>query len=175
MSVTTAVTATRLPAAGQPRRVTRPAYVLREELPTPAQLARLRAANDMAPRSEEGLRRGLPNSVYGVVVVAVDPGPVDDPAVDGDDGDRRDGHVVGTARIVGDGGAIYYVCDMVVHPDHQRRGIGTRMMDALMDFIDETAPPDAYVNLMADVSGFYERWGFSPTAPVSKGMYLRVE
>lgn len=155
--------------------MTRPAYVLREELPTPEELARLRAENDMAPRSLEGLRRGLPNSVYGVVVVADETVTSEAAADEGPDGERRDGLVVGTARIVGDGGAIYYVCDMVVHPDHQRRGVGTRMMDALMDYIEETAPPDAYVNLMADVSGFYERWGFERTAPVSRGMYLRVE
>ena len=147
------------------------AYELREELPTPDQLARLRELNDMAPRSAEGLRRGLPNSVYGVVVVATS-GPG---AAVRDDVLGSDEPVVGTARIVGDGGSIYHVSDMVVHPDHQRRGVGTRMMDALMDFLEESAPPNAYVNLMADVEGFFERWGFSRTAPVSRGMFLRTE
>jgi len=78
------------------------------------------------------------------------------------------------ARVVGDGGSVFHVCDMVVHPDHQHQGLGSRMMDALMDWIHETAPSKAYVNLMADVDGFYEQWGFERTAPVSKGMYYRV-
>ena len=78
------------------------------------------------------------------------------------------------AKRSGDGGSVYHVCDVAVHPDHQRQGLGSRMMDALMDWIDETAPPKAYVNLMADIDGFYERWGFERTAPVSKGMYYRV-
>jgi hypothetical protein len=30
------------------------------------------------------------------------------------------------------------------------------MMDAIMDYLDEHAPPNASVNLMADVDGFYE-------------------
>lgn len=63
---------------------------------------------------------------------------------------------------------------MVVHPDHQQQGLGSRLMDALMVWIHETAPPQAYVNLMADVDGFYEQWGFDRTAPASNGMYYRV-
>jgi ribosomal protein S18 acetylase RimI-like enzyme len=82
------------------------------------------------------------------------------------------GETVGMARIVGDEGIVYYICDMVVHPDHQGRGLGRRLMDALMSYIDENAPGTAYINLMADVDGFYEQWGFEETAPVSKGMYL---
>jgi GNAT superfamily N-acetyltransferase len=127
-----------------------------------------------------GLRRGLPNSVYGVVVAVGDTEDGDDPEAAGSADVRGEAAagsgetVVGTARIVGDGGSVYHVCDMVVHPDHQGRGVGTRMMDALMAFVEETAPPEAYVNLMADVDGFYERWGFERTAPASKGMFLRT-
>ncbi len=131
-------------------------YELRESRPTVDRFLELRDAAGMAERSREAVERGLPNSRYAVTVV---------------DGT---GETVGMARIVGDGGAVYHVCDMAVHPDHQRQGLGSQMMDALMDWIDETAPPKAYVNLMADVDGFYERWGFERTAPASKGMYYRV-
>ncbi|WP_255246153.1 GNAT family N-acetyltransferase [Halolamina sp. CBA1230] len=116
----------------------------------------LRDAAEMAERSREAVERGLPNSLYAVTVV-------DDV-----------GETVGMARIVGDRGSVFHVCDMAVHPDHQRQRLGSRMMDALMDWIDENAPPTAYVNLMADVDGFYEQWGFERTAPASKGMYYRV-
>ena len=40
---------------------------------------------------------------------------------------------------------------------------------------DETAPPQAYVNLLADVDGFYEQFGFVETRPASKGMSLRTD
>lgn len=143
-------------------------YELRERAPTASELAALREAADMAPRSLEALRRGLPNSVY--AVVAVHEPETDGPTASLD----RSGRVVGTARIVGDDGAVYHLCDMVVHPDHQGRGLGTRLMDALMAYVEETAPPQAYVNLLADVDGFYERWGFERTAPASNGMYLRT-
>ncbi|WP_232700980.1 GNAT family N-acetyltransferase [Halobacterium wangiae] len=132
-------------------------YEVREELPTPERFVELREAADMAPRSREGVERGLPNSVYGVTVV-----------------DTDTDEVVGMARVVGDGATVFHVCDMAVHPDHQRRGLGSRMMDAIMGYVDEHAPENAYVNLMADVDGFYEQWGFEETRPVSKGMFYRA-
>ncbi|MDH5021602.1 GNAT family N-acetyltransferase [Halobacterium rubrum] len=113
-------------------------YELREALPTVERFQELRAAAGMSARSREGVERGLPNSVYGVTVVE-----------EGSD-------TVGMARIVGDGGSVYHVCDMVVHPDHQLQGLGTQLMDAVMAYLDEHAPPNAYVNLTVDVDGFYE-------------------
>jgi GNAT superfamily N-acetyltransferase len=61
---------------------------------------------------------------------------------------------------------------MVVHPDHQGQGLGSRLMDALLEYIEANAPETAYINLMADIDGFYEQWGFEETRPVSKGMFL---
>ena len=130
-------------------------YDLRETVPDPTEFVALREAAEMTPRSLDAVRDALPNTLYGVSVR-----------------DSSTGETVAMARIVGDGGCVYHLSDMVVHPDHQRQGLGSRMMDALMDYIDEHAPETAYVNLMADVDGFYEQWGFERTAPASKGMYL---
>ncbi|NHN41224.1 GNAT family N-acetyltransferase [Halorubellus sp. JP-L1] len=134
------------------------AYVVRERAPTPDEFQRLRAAAGMTSRPREGVERGLPNSLFAVVVEH-----------------EPSGEVVGMGRIVGDDGTVYHVCDMAVHPDHQRRGLGTRVMNALVGYVEETAPAGAYVNLMADVDGFYERFGFEETRPASKGMYARTD
>ncbi|WP_266078581.1 GNAT family N-acetyltransferase [Haladaptatus caseinilyticus] len=131
-------------------------YEIRDELPTVEEFVALREAAGMASRSVEAVERGLPNTVFGVTVV--------------DD----DGEVVGMARIIGDSGSVYHFCDMAVHPDHQRQGLGSRMMERLMRYVEENAPEGAYVNLMADVEGFYEQFGFEYTAPASRGMYLRM-
>ena len=130
-------------------------YELRETVPAPERYVELREAGEMNPKTLEAARRGLPNTVYGVSVV---------------EAEREE--TVGMARIVGDDGVVYYVCDMVVHPDHQGQGLGTRLMDAVMAYVEENAPETAYVNLVADVDGFYEQWGFERTAPASKGMWL---
>lgn len=77
-------------------------------------------------------------------------------------------------RVVGDGGSVFHVSDMAVHPDHQRQGIGSQVMDALIAYINDVGVPGAYLNLMADVDGFYDQFGFEETRPASKGMYLRL-
>lgn len=132
-------------------------YVVVERLPTPAEFVSLREAAGMAPRSPEGVERGLPNSLFGVVV-------------------RHEptGETVGMGRVVGDGGTVFQVCDTAVHPDHQGRGLGTRVMETILSYLDREAPSGAYVNLFADVDGFYERFGFEETRPASKGMYRRM-
>jgi len=147
-------------------------YEVREGAPTVEEFRRLRSLAGMTERPSDGVERGLPNSLYAVrgVDTAVDPGsiPVEDASVD-------DGEVVGMARVVGDGGSVYHVCDMAVHPERQRRGLGGRLMRAVDEFVDGDAPAGAYVNLMGDVDGFYERFGYEETRPASKGMYRRVE
>ena len=131
-------------------------FDLRESLPTPTEFVALRDAAGMAPRSPAAAEVGLPNSLYGVTVV-------------------HDETVVGMGRVVGDGGTVFQLTDTVVHPDYQGQGLGTEITRALVDWVDANAPPSAYVNLVADVEGFYERFGFEPTAPASHAMYRRVE
>lgn len=132
-------------------------YELREEVPDPQTFVALREAAGMAPRSLTAARRGLPNSVFAVVVY-----------------EESTGDPVGMGRLTGDDGTVYQVTDMAVHPDHQGRGLGRRIVTALLDYLDD-APESAYVNLFADVEGFYEQFGFEPTAPESRGMFLRVD
>ncbi|MFB6361493.1 MAG: GNAT family N-acetyltransferase, partial [Halobacteriales archaeon] len=119
------------------------AYAVVERPPTPEEFQALRAANDMARRSRAAVEQGLPNSLYSVVLFY-----------------EPSGETVGMGRIVGDDGAVFHVTDMAVHPNHQGLGLGTAVMNALLEYIEATAPPRAYVNLMADVDGFYERFGF---------------
>jgi ribosomal protein S18 acetylase RimI-like enzyme len=75
-------------------------------------------------------------------------------------------------RIIGDGGWYFHVVDMAVLPAHQRRGLGDRILTALLDHIRQRAPAGAYVNLLADEPGrkLYARHGFVETAPGSIGM-----
>jgi GNAT superfamily N-acetyltransferase len=72
------------------------------------------------------------------------------------------------------GGSVFQRSDIVVHPDHVGRGLGREITQVVVDWLYENAPSPAYVNLMADVDGFYGRFGFEPTAPASKGTSLRI-
>ncbi len=131
------------------------AVEITDEPPTVDEFRRLREAAGMAERGREAVERGLPGSLSAVTA-------------------RVDGEAVGMGRVVGDGGSLYVIADMAVDPRYQRTGIGSAIMDRLMAFVDDDAPERAYVTLVADVEGFYERWGFEPVAPDSRGMYLRT-
>ena len=72
-------------------------------------------------------------------------------------------------RVVGDGGTVYHICDMV-RPEWQGKA-EVLIMNSIMNYISSQNTPDAYVNLMADIQGFYEKWGFAKTSPRSEGMF----
>lgn len=132
-------------------------YTLEPRPPAAADYMRLRAAAGMSARSLEGAEIGLPNSWFAVTI-------------------RHEDRAVGMGRIIGDGGTAFQIVDIVVEPAHQKRGLGKRIMTALMDRLHATAPANAYVSLIADgdAQHLYAKYGFAPTAPESIGMYWRV-
>ena len=103
----------------------------------------------MRPRSVSGAAKGLGQELFSVVLRL-----------------EKSGEIVGMGRVVGDGGTIFVICDMMVVESFQKKGGGTMIMDAIMDYLSEEAPPNSYINLMADVDGFYEKWGFVPSLPL---------
>ena len=133
------------------------AYTLVARIPDSATYRALRAATGLSGKSEAAAARGLPNSQHAVVV-------------------ERDGEIVGMGRIIGDGGTAFQITDIAVLPDHQGKGLGKRIVAALVDWLRANAPPTAYVSLIADGEAhkLYAQFGFAPTAPASIGMYLRI-
>ena len=84
---------------------------------------------------------------------------------------------VAMGRLIGDGALFLQIVDMAVHPDHQRKGLGKRIMNKLIGYVDDHAP-HAYVSLVADPPGrrLYPQFGFEDVKP-SLGMYrcLRMQ
>jgi len=114
---------------------------------------RLREVAGLTPRPYEAAKRGLPNSLFGVQVIA-------------------DSQVVGMGRVVGDGALNFEVVDIAVEPNYQGKGIGRLVMASIMGYLDREAPRGAYITLMADVPALYEKFGFKLSRPRSEGMYI---
>jgi len=80
--------------------------------------------------------------------------------------------VVGVGRIVGDGAISFLLTNIMVCPSHQRRGIGTRIVQSLCGLM-ETLP---YKNIVLEVVAlpelqqFYERFGFKVPRNAPPGM-----
>jgi len=135
-----------------------PEYEIAVRNPTVAEYCALREAAGLSPRSEEIVRIALPNTLFAVVIE-----------------DR--GRAVGMGRVVGDGGTVFQVADIAVLPEHQRRGLGKQILDAIDAWLRQTARPGAFVNLFADrgVAPLYARYGFRPRDPDEPGMCYVVE
>ena len=87
------------------------------------------------------------------------------------------GEAAAMGRVIGDGGWYFHIADMATHPSHQRRGLGSMVLEALLAQIRATAPSDAFVSLMADPPGrpLYSRYGFAEDREGSMGMSLWLQ
>jgi GNAT superfamily N-acetyltransferase len=130
-------------------------YHVEEGVPSVAEYGRLRQAVGWSELPFEAIEAGLVTSLYGVCAF-------------------HEGELVGCGRVVGDGGIYYYVQDIIVLPRHQRRGVGTRIMERILDYLGENAHSGAFVGLMAALGteGFYTRFGFQRRPDDRPGMFL---
>lgn len=91
-----------------------------------------------------------------------------------------DGKIIGMGRIVGDGARIFYIQDVVVEPNYQGMGIGIKIMECLMAYIEKVAMSacNTMVGLMSAKGKecFYEKFGFQkrPNEFQGNGMILRI-
>lgn len=94
--------------------------------------------------SREQTEKALNNSLYTVIA-------------------EDDGNVVGMGRMTGDG-LYYLIVDIVVQPDHQKKGIGSTIIDMMIDYVDRETPIGgrSSVQLTAEKGKetFYEKRGF---------------
>lgn len=74
---------------------------------------------------------------------------------------EEDGRVVGFANAVGDGVLTAYVPLLEVLPSHRGRGLGTRLVERLLDELEPCYMVDVACD--DDVVPFYERLGFTRT------------
>lgn len=82
------------------------------------------------------------------------------------------GRVIGFGRVVGDGAITFVLTSVIVCPLHQRRGIGSRIVEALCSSV--AALP--YKNIVLEAiplpgtTTFYERFGFRALRGAPAGM-----
>ena len=77
------------------------------------------------------------------------------------DGDKP----VGMTRVVGDGGYVYFICDVIVRPEYQSNGLGRRLIETTLAWLEDQVVGDEtiMVNLMSAMGKekFYEKLGFN--------------
>jgi GNAT superfamily N-acetyltransferase len=125
-----------------------------ERKPTVPEFAHLTTAVGWRPRDVGAITAALEGSLYAVCA-------------------EVDRIVVGMGRVIGDGGLHYYLTDVAVHPAHQRRGVGSKIVEALTRFVERVPFKNTWIGVFA-VEGtvaFYARYGYKAQAPTGPAMY----
>lgn len=125
-----------------------------ERCPTVAEYESLIARVGWKPRDSSAISIALSASLFSVCAEAGDA-------------------IVGMGRVIGDGGLHYYLTDIVVDPAYQRRGVGTRIVQALTTFVESVPFKNTWVGVFA-VEGsadFYARFGYKAQRPTGPAMF----
>jgi GNAT superfamily N-acetyltransferase len=131
-------------------------YEVIERTPTVVEYNDVRRDAGLSVKDSIAAAQGLSNSLYAVCIV-------------------HDDEVVGIGRVIGDGGLFYDLVDIAVVAEHQRKGAGKMIMDALMSYVNRNARPSSLICLMANkgIAPFYEKYGFKAREPDMPGMIIR--
>jgi len=131
--------------------------VIEQRLPSIAEYNALKETAGWPILDEKSTITGLNNSLYAICVI-------------------RQGEVIGTGRVIGDGGIYFHLQDVIVDPQFQGKGIGTRIVEMLMGYIAGKAGKNTMVGLMCakGVDPLYQKFGFitRPNEKYGPGMCL---
>ena len=86
----------------------------------------------------------LSQSLYGVII-------------------QYEDEIVGMGRVIGDGNIYFYIQDIAILPEHQNKGIGNLIMNAITEFLKANAPEKSFVGMFAShgKESFYKKYGFN--------------
>lgn len=114
---------------------------------------RLKVATGFRDRPIEQVERALRNNLFDVTAI-------------------YNGEVIGMGRLVGDGVMYWYLQEIIVLPQYQGQGIGTKIVKRLLEYIKENTMPGTFVSVgLTAAKGkdtFYEKFGFSKSIGMTR-------
>lgn len=130
-------------------------YDFIEKTPSTSEYNSLRIIAGWGALDNESVTTALANSVYSVVA-------------------SYNNETIAFARVIGDGALCFYIQEIIVHPEHQGRGIATKFMDHIFNYLKNNATKRSYIAVFVgkNLEGFYEKYGFwkRPTSEMGHGM-----
>lgn len=82
---------------------------------------------------------------------------------------RDDSELVGIARVISDNASICYLQDVLVHPDHQRRGIGRALVIEALGHYPHVRQKVLITDDEPAQKAFYESLGYKEVAEFGNG------
>lgn len=125
--------------------------------PTIEEYISLRKAVGWDIPDEQAIKISLKNALFSVCLV-------------------KGNNIIGYGRVVGDEGLYFYIQDIIVLPEYQGHGYGKKVMDEIMNYINQKARKGAFIGLFSakGLEGFYKKYGFKerPDENSGAGMFL---
>jgi len=89
--------------------------------------------------------------------------------------DTATNKIIGCVLLLSDHASVYYIKDLVVHPDYQNKHVGTAMMKDLTEWLEKNGANNALVVLitMENLAPFYQQFGFGPSFSMVKYLQQR--
>ena len=84
------------------------------------------------------------------------------------------GRLVGILRAVGDGFTIVFIQDIIVVPEYQRKGVGTRLLKAVMDRYKHVYQMELLTDHTEKTKAFYRSAGFTASDEMGCTAYIRM-
>lgn len=74
-----------------------------------------------------------------------------------------DNQLIGCGRVIGDGAMYFYLQDIIVHPEYQKLGLGSQIMQSLNYYLTSNCPAGSTVGLLSAYGKekFYANFGFT--------------
>ena len=82
--------------------------------------------------------------------------------------------LVGIIRVVGDGYSIVYIQDIIVLPEYQRKGIGTALLQAILDRYHHVRQIELATDNTEKTIAFYKSMGFKEMSEIGCCGFMKV-
>ena len=82
--------------------------------------------------------------------------------------------LVGIIRAVGDGYSVLFIQDILVHPEHQRNGIGTKLLDSMLKIYPDVYQTQLVTDCTEKTVAFYKSCGFLPYSEMKCEGFIKI-
>ena len=83
--------------------------------------------------------------------------------------------LVGLIRAVGDGYSVLFIQDILVLPEYQRKGIGTRLLKSMLGFYPEVYQTQLATDKTEKTIEFYKSCGFLPYSETGCEGFIKIK
>ena len=85
----------------------------------------------------------------------------------------EDDQLLGIIRTVGDGHTIVFVQDILVFPEHQRKGVGSALLQAILDRYSHVRQIELATDNTPKTIAFYKSMGFREMSEIGCCGFMR--